>query len=991
MDESHIVQELQQSLRNLEVRVGRLEEEQAANVRLDVTAEEPQKENAPEETKEPEETNEPEKTNELGVASGSPGVASGCVSVFSEEKDARPVSSADDSVYYASLWVGMFGHADSIMTCVMLVLNVVMQFYFCALIAINLGSVDEMGLSTDQLESFLQWRLSVAHHVDHYDSTSDTSLASRVCDGFGGLTASHTQKDAFDNFDSYLGDGAFMDVLFGGPGLCLLALACWFCLVAEDLLSNFEFSYALLTISGRHTVIRAPYSIHHLNWKRVAVILFAVCLPRFAVSLTLFYTGALFLVHTAVLSDLILNAMALGFVLDLDNMLFTFLTPKVRSAVSNMDPLELKSLLGKINIAFVRPSFLLVTAVGMMVCQQLLLSNVLTRMTSAQDVLCGGNLQFVYVLDAFTGVSHHGETSESPVLDLSLYKFSAMLEQSELDGDVMSDLGNIISLGDWEFEGSNLSVDSGAATVRVMNGYSAEDALDAITCADTFGEFAYVARAREITGSATLTSCAELVDECDDSEVRSLCMATCGCASMYAGSYDRSGCSSTCDTIITEQVETVKDALYGVGEDSAKCDVQGDGWMETFVDELQATFVSDGTLEVVNGEYKWTSTFSQSFLSSTYNEYGLLDVDVDLPSWLDVSKGQGLCDAISFFDNLFLTDLCSTSASLLNDKGTLEGLCPGSCGLCGTETFAGTALTMSDLFKEQQRLRSNESLIAYDLFEELDEVILTCGSYVSGTTADETDDYGSPGADKTYSLVTDDDEPIVLISVCNDADFDTLLWVYTTNADGNLTLVADADDSDGCEYTSEVKLSVTGGETYLVVVDGYNAGTTGEFNLAVSCIPTTTTTTGSHSPYYSPSHDPSSTSSATGYYNPSSTSSGTGYYSPSSTSSATGYYNPSSTSSATGYYNPSSTSSASGNYNPSSTSSATAYSTPSSTSSATAYSTPSSTSSATAHSTPSSTSSAAGSTPSSTSSATAHYSTSGNTDVTTNTAASTTF
>ena len=882
--------------------------------------------------------------------------------MFSEEKDSRPATSADDSVYYASLWVGMFGHADSIMTCILLVLNVVMQFYFCTLIALNLGSVDEMGLSTDQLESFLHWRLSVAHHVDHYDSTSNTSLASRVCDGFGGLTASHTQKDAFDNFDSYLGDGSLVDVLLGGPGLCLLALACWFCLVAEDLLSNLEFSYALLTISGRHTVIRAPYSIQHLNWKRVAVILSTVCFPRFAVALTLFYTGAMFLVHTAVLSDLILNAMALGFVLDLDNMLFTFLTPKVRSAVSNMDPFELKSLLGKINIAFLRPSFLLVTAVGMMVCQQLLLSNVLTRMMSAQDVLCGGNLQFVYVLDAFTGVSHHGVTTESPVLDLSLYKFSAMLEQSELDGDVISDLGNIISLGDWEFEGSNLSVDSSATTVRVMNGYSAEEALDAITCADTFGEFAYVARAREITGNATLTSCAELVDECDDSEVRSLCMATCGCASMYAGSYDRSGCSSTCDTIITEEVETVKAALYGV-EDSEKCDVQGDGWMETFVDELQATFVRDGTLEVVNGVYKWTSAFSQAFLSSTYNEYGLLDVDVDLRSWLNISKGQGLCDAISFFDNLFLTDLCSTSDSLSDDKGTLEGLCPGSCGLCGTETFAGTALTMSDLFKEQQRLRSNESLIAYDLFEELDEVILTCGSYVSGTTVGETDDYGSPGADKTYSFVTDDDEPIVIISVCNDADFDTLLWVYSTNADGNLTLVADADDSYGCEWTSKVRLSVTGGETYLVVVDGYYAGQTGDFNLAVSCVPSAGYY---HFPYYSPNYYPYDSPSYSSYSSP--------YYSPNlypyDSSYSSPYYSPnfypSSTSSATGYYSPSSTSSAEGFYSPSSTSSA-------------------------AGSTPSSTSSAAGSTPSSTSSATAHHSTSGNTDVTTNTAASTTF
>ena len=53
MDESHIVQELQQSLRNLEVRVGRLEEERAVNFSLGVTAEEPQKENAPRKRRNP--------------------------------------------------------------------------------------------------------------------------------------------------------------------------------------------------------------------------------------------------------------------------------------------------------------------------------------------------------------------------------------------------------------------------------------------------------------------------------------------------------------------------------------------------------------------------------------------------------------------------------------------------------------------------------------------------------------------------------------------------------------------------------------------------------------------------------------------------------------------------------------------------------------------------------------------------------------------------
>jgi len=721
----------------------------------------------------------------------------------------------------------------------MVVMNNIMQLYFCTLIAVNLGGVEEIGLSDKDMLNYLHWRVSVAHHVNHYDPVSDTSLASRVCDGFGGLVSAELQKNSADNFDAYLGNGDLKDLFLGGPGLCLLALACWFCLVSEDILSNFEFSYALLSITGGRTLITPPSTMQMISWDRLIGILLVVCIPRLVVSLCLFFFGALFLVHTAQLSDLILNAMALGFVMDLDNLLFTYLPSRVRSAVQHMEPLELKSFLGKINITFVRPSFLLVTAVCIFLSHQLLLSDVITRMSSAQDILCGGNRQFVYVLDAATGVSHHGLTSEPPDLPLATYTFSAMLEQTELDGDIMSDFSNILLLDGWEFEGSSLSVDSIASTVRLMNGYSEEEALNKLTCTDNMETSAYIARGREVTGDDNLTSCAELADLCTHSVVRALCQETCGCNSMFAGLYSRSGCSSTCDSLIKEEVLTVAAAVEGVGSENRKCVAQGDSreWMETFVNELQAAFVSDGTLEEVRGFYRWTDEFKTAFLDRTYTEYGLLNVSVNLSAWLNINNGQGLCDAVSFFDNLFLTNLCSTDASLADSKGTLEGLCPNACGLCENADFGGTSLSMSDLL-DLQNVSVVKGLFAHELFEELSEIVFGCGSEpVSGTTDGQTSDFGDDGPDVAYRFITDEDQEMVYFSTCNDAAFDTILKVYTVDyQSGNFTLLVTEDDTPGCGSTSVASLPVSGDELYLVVVDGYDASS-GEFLLSVTCIP----------------------------------------------------------------------------------------------------------------------------------------------------------
>ena len=91
-------------------------------------------------------------------------------------------------------------------------------------------------------------------------------------------------------------------------------------------------------LNYRGTELIAPFEIRGLARCRIALILILVLLPRLVMSLVLLYAGAQFLTYTPGLEDLILNAVALGFVMDLVELMFAFVPPKVRSVVQGAEP-----------------------------------------------------------------------------------------------------------------------------------------------------------------------------------------------------------------------------------------------------------------------------------------------------------------------------------------------------------------------------------------------------------------------------------------------------------------------------------------------------------------------------------------------------------------------------------------------------------------------------------------------------------------------------
>jgi len=738
-----------------------------------------------------------------------------------------------ESVWDAAVWIGTAAWCDSILTGTMIVLNIFMQFYFCLLLALNLGDLASVSLSDDDLTSFLHWRISSAQHIQYYDEVSNTSLASLLCGdtAWGKTTSSYHQLDVYSDFQDYLGDGEMIDKVLGGPGLCLLALACWFCLVADDVLNNYEYSHALIHVAQRHSEILPPCTIKHLSWIRVLLNLLLVSLPRFVVSVLLFFYGARFLIYTANLSDLILNAMALGFVMDLDGLLFAFVPEGVRRAVRNAEPLLVASQKLKIPVNFVRPFFVLVVIACMVVSEQLLMEEVITRMTIAQDVLCGGEAAFVYVVDPATGSTLIAGTAEPEVMDVTTYTFQSVLAEAQMQHSVMPKLADLVSLQNWQPQSENLTIETDIENLRLYEDYTAEEAQDVLECRDLIEIPAHLYPARETIQDQTVVSCADLENECSSSTVRMFCPSTCACDTMYSGMYDRTGCSSSCITLVQAEVETVTAAMKEQGDDSPKCGVQGTDWQGTFLEELQAALVSENIVEQIGTDvYRWTTGFLEQFSVDYYHEYGLEDVNVKLDTWLDTSVGQGVCDAIFLFDNLFSTDLCTTSASLTADKGTLEGVCPKTCGLCTRVAFAGTYLSMAQLADKQSSFLS-DGLIAFPFFEQARSApVLSCGSFVAGSTVNGTYLYGTADSPElTYNFTLDTDATVTF-STCDAADFDSYIRVY----DDAWSQLAENDDASSCDFTSEVSVSLSGGQTYHVLVEGYRTAS-GVFQLSAYC------------------------------------------------------------------------------------------------------------------------------------------------------------
>ena len=135
----------------------------------------------------------------------------------------------------------------------------------------------------------------------------------------------------YDEIRKYLKPEAVgFSALFTGQTLCVVALLCWYMMVAK------EISQALALHRG---IMAIPRGRSHLEMKEnpfTQIMQFRVTfvssgrkllsllllLYRLLAAAILLYVGSFFLVYTINVTELILNTVSLGIILDIDNYIF---------------------------------------------------------------------------------------------------------------------------------------------------------------------------------------------------------------------------------------------------------------------------------------------------------------------------------------------------------------------------------------------------------------------------------------------------------------------------------------------------------------------------------------------------------------------------------------------------------------------------------------------------------------------------------------------
>ena len=253
-----------------------------------------------------------------------------------------------------------------------------------------------------------------------------------------------------------------------------------------------------------------------------------------------------------------------------------------------------------------------------------------------------------------------------------------------------------------------------------------------------------------------------------------------------------------------------------------------------------------------DGSFSWN-------IPSGYNEgtqYTINIEDTSDPSIYDYSNSNFTLSVVTNPD--ITTSPASFNKNLAPDESTSGSLVIGNTGDADLDysiTFAYT--------REQTDRSYISTAVNYDKLAKSETIAYDPGLYPaprqggedvasavaitslpynnSGTTAGYLDDYdevcpysGSTSPDVVYSFAPTVDYTNVTISLCGDTDYDSKLYIYENTVTPGSPFACNDDECTsalGQSYVSELTaLSLTGGNTYYIVVDGYG-GASGNYEI----------------------------------------------------------------------------------------------------------------------------------------------------------------
>ena len=297
------------------------------------------------------------------------------------------------------LYIGWF---DSIFAALLMLLNVAMHASFSAILFTRAFMGEEL---EKKIESARTWR-TVSHMTTKHLDLADTSLVSRVCHGDDALILSTTQATMIDHVNSFLGLSKYQfEVESFQPGILLsmLCIILWTLCVYKEFRSIWVQAAIGLSIRRSKKTRFHRNSFRSISFGRLSLLLFT-CVARLTIASVLLVAGILWLSRTTSIPKLMLNAVALMAILDVDEFLFVGMSPiKFQEALRKLKPLRVKYSHWRSQCESGVHCSTLVTIV--LVAYFALLVPLQQTMLAVKVEMCGGNRTFV--------VSQNSETQRT--------------------------------------------------------------------------------------------------------------------------------------------------------------------------------------------------------------------------------------------------------------------------------------------------------------------------------------------------------------------------------------------------------------------------------------------------------------------------------------------------------------------------------------------------------------------------------------------------
>lgn len=454
------------------------------------------------------------------------------------------------STWGVAMFIGLeaVGVMPSVSLLVLSFVNILAQFVFVS--TLYTSSNNFVNNVLPSVEDMSRWRYTEGHSLNNV--YAGYTLAQRVCDLDEALSVAVPQSTIVNDAKAYRHPG----VLFGLPDGVVLATAVillWFISMSTEFTAitrNVRALWAIPVSETRITIdAEDKFTYASMSLRRKLFLAFFLSL-RLGIAITLLIVGLLWLAATSSMENLVLNAAALAFILDLDDLLFDAVGPRrVKRMINNMKPLPLPKQLGIFGIGqrplwnFVIGGSLIIYAVASPVLQTY------EDLGCLDATLCSGKTNRAFSWSDNSGGV--GWTDTSPLVSTSFVEeVDPFYRSREL---AIKELVHDITRRNPTYS-ANTSVmeHSNVVSLRYASMLSVGDAYSTSGCEDnTTALTGALPLIRFLADDDEISSCEDLFPEhCNNPSlevVRAICPDTCKCKSVRNSPLRRSGCPTSCE------------------------------------------------------------------------------------------------------------------------------------------------------------------------------------------------------------------------------------------------------------------------------------------------------------------------------------------------------------------------------------------------------------------------------------------------------------